>query len=207
MPPPVYGSPAMRAANSAARSPANTRWLWLSTKPGITAAPRGVEPLVGGGRVRGRADPRDPASPTTIAASRRIVAQLRIVGGQLADVRDQERHVIASRSSRATSTRDVPPVADDLPAVGHDVGDVGGGRGEDARPRGSNPAVRGRVQRDRDQVGARARPRCARRRASPGRVAGGGGRGEQLGRGEVAALLGGAAVRPARRPAPPRTGR
>ena len=29
----------MRASNSAARSPANTRWVWESTKPGITARP------------------------------------------------------------------------------------------------------------------------------------------------------------------------
>ena len=29
----------MRAANSSPRSPANTRWVWLSTKPGITHRP------------------------------------------------------------------------------------------------------------------------------------------------------------------------
>ncbi len=39
MPPAAYGVPAMRAANSGARSPAKTRWEWLSTNPGITARP------------------------------------------------------------------------------------------------------------------------------------------------------------------------
>src|SRR5262245_35966731 len=39
MPPAAYGVPAIRAANSWARSPANTRWECESTKPGITARP------------------------------------------------------------------------------------------------------------------------------------------------------------------------
>ena len=39
IPPPVYAAPASRASNSAERSPAKTRWVWLSTKPGITARP------------------------------------------------------------------------------------------------------------------------------------------------------------------------
>ena len=39
MPPAEYGAPAMRATNSSPRSPANTRWVWLSTNPGITHRP------------------------------------------------------------------------------------------------------------------------------------------------------------------------
>ncbi len=39
IPPASYGAPAIRAANSSARSPANTRWVWLSTNPGITHRP------------------------------------------------------------------------------------------------------------------------------------------------------------------------
>ena len=39
MPPAAYGAPAMRAANSPERSPANTRCVWLSTNPGITHRP------------------------------------------------------------------------------------------------------------------------------------------------------------------------
>jgi hypothetical protein len=35
----LIGIPAIRAANSSARSPAKTRWVWLSTKPGITQRP------------------------------------------------------------------------------------------------------------------------------------------------------------------------
>ena len=50
IPPASYGRPDIRAANSSARSPANTRWLWLSTKPGSTQRPDGVDSLVGGRR-------------------------------------------------------------------------------------------------------------------------------------------------------------
>jgi hypothetical protein len=39
MPPAEYGSPRIRAANSRERSPAKTRCAWLSTNPGMTAAP------------------------------------------------------------------------------------------------------------------------------------------------------------------------
>ena len=39
MPPAAYGRPAMRAVNSSARSPAKTRCVWLSTKPGTTQRP------------------------------------------------------------------------------------------------------------------------------------------------------------------------
>ena len=39
MPPAWYGRPAIRAANSADRSPANTRCACESTKPGSTARP------------------------------------------------------------------------------------------------------------------------------------------------------------------------
>src|SRR3954470_1520293 len=67
IPPAAYGAPAMRAANSSPRSPANTRWVWLSTEPGMTqraaeareaAAARRVQALVGGGRP-GALDRRD----------------------------------------------------------------------------------------------------------------------------------------------------
>lgn len=39
MPPAAYGTSAIRAANSSPRSLANTRWVWLSTKPGKTQRP------------------------------------------------------------------------------------------------------------------------------------------------------------------------
>ena len=39
MPPPSYGWPVMRAANSVLRSPAKTRWLCESTKPGMITRP------------------------------------------------------------------------------------------------------------------------------------------------------------------------
>ena len=39
IPPASYGAPAIRAANSSARSPAKIRWVWLSTKPGIAQRP------------------------------------------------------------------------------------------------------------------------------------------------------------------------
>ena len=49
MPPAAYGAPAIRAANSSPRSPANTRCVCESTKPGITHRPVRVDPLVGRG--------------------------------------------------------------------------------------------------------------------------------------------------------------
>ena len=57
----------MRAANSSARSPANTRWVWLSTNPGITQRPRGVEPLV-----PGRAGTLDARDPLAVDHERRV---------------------------------------------------------------------------------------------------------------------------------------
>ena len=36
IPPAVYFSPCILARNSELRSPAKTKWLWLSTNPGIT---------------------------------------------------------------------------------------------------------------------------------------------------------------------------
>ena len=59
MPPASYGVPAMRAANSALRSPAKTRWVWLSTKPGITQRPSTSTRSSHGG-----ADPRPMATTT-----------------------------------------------------------------------------------------------------------------------------------------------
>ena len=65
MPPAAYGAPAIRAANSSARSPANTRWVWLSTKPGITQRPSASirSSACGARRARSRRPgrPRSPA--------------------------------------------------------------------------------------------------------------------------------------------------
>ena len=70
MPPPVYGSPAIRAANSAARSPAKTRWAWLSTKPGMTAPPPASSTRSAAGALAGRRRPRRPGRPRRPAPRR-----------------------------------------------------------------------------------------------------------------------------------------
>ena len=70
MPDAAYGRPAIRAANSSARSPAKTRCVWLSTKPGITQRPAASScssALAPAGSI---AATRSPS--TTIAASRTI---------------------------------------------------------------------------------------------------------------------------------------
>jgi len=61
----------MRLANSAARSPAKTRWVWVSTNPARPPA-RDVDPLVG--RRHGSGRPTHAIAPpsTTTAASRRM---------------------------------------------------------------------------------------------------------------------------------------
>ena len=70
MPPPSYGIPAMRAENSAARSPAKTRWLWLSTNPGTTARPPTSTLRSAAGAARpGPTQATRPPSTTTAAST------------------------------------------------------------------------------------------------------------------------------------------
>ena len=69
MPPPSYGVPDIRAANSADRSPANTRWAWESTNPGITARPaRSRRSSASGARDAGPVHRTRPSSTTTAAS-------------------------------------------------------------------------------------------------------------------------------------------
>ena len=94
MPPAWYGVPAIRAANSALRSPANTRCACESTKPGSTARP--PQSIRGPRRCPpGRAGPGHPAclddqrragdrhaNAPGPASSARVAA---VVGDQFAD--------------------------------------------------------------------------------------------------------------------------
>ena len=84
IPPASYGAPAIRAANSSARSPAKIRCVWLSTKPGITQRPAASYAIVGGGS--GRLDRGDDA---VLDHQRRVadqpelaLAERRVVGDQ-----------------------------------------------------------------------------------------------------------------------------
>src|SRR3954468_20149318 len=77
MPPAAYGAPAMRAANSSPRSPANTRRVWLSTKPGITQRPpasRGAAPAAAA-RSPGPAGARDGDDLAVLAHERSVADQ------------------------------------------------------------------------------------------------------------------------------------
>ena len=72
IPPPSYGSPAIRAVNSSARSPANTRWVWRVDEPRQHARPVGVDPFVGDRP--GRTDGPTASSTITTPARRRCRA-------------------------------------------------------------------------------------------------------------------------------------
>ena len=69
MPPARYGRPAIRAANSALRSPAKTRWACESTKPGSTARPAASSTVAAAGaRDAGPVQATWPPSMTSAAS-------------------------------------------------------------------------------------------------------------------------------------------
>ncbi len=91
MPPAEYGVPVIRAANSSARSPANTRCECESTNPGITARPPRSYAVSAAGALAGRAGPRDAArldDEGGVAQRTRPVGG--VVRGQLADPGQQQ---------------------------------------------------------------------------------------------------------------------
>ena len=194
----------MRAANSSARSPANTRCVWLSTKPGTTQRPAGVDPLVGG-----RAGRRHGHDPSVLDHDRgvanepeRAVAEAGIVGDEQADAVDDERghaaapHGVDGLGERGRDRdRHVLAVADDPAPADHHVA-----RRRAPRPRTPPPRRGGRARR---RPGGRCRGRRRSRSASaptPRRPASGQpserraarrGRGQEVGGGVVAADAGG----------------
>ena len=90
-------APLIRAANSADRSPAKTRWAWLSTNPGITLRFPQSTRCLGGGRLALRPDPRDPIAVDdhrgpVVMTERRPVTLRRVVRHQLADVVVENGH-------------------------------------------------------------------------------------------------------------------
>ena len=221
IPPAAYGWPLIRAANSADRSPANTRCAWLSTKPGITLAPPKSTRVVGGGCVARRPHPRDrgrrrrrrrrprrcpvrcrrPGSGSLVTSSPMPVYRRVSMLHQLRDCRLQFGLATSMLTWRRSATTTL--------AVDHHVGDVG--RPLRRRPRspasrrrrrcGSNPGLRQRSPR---APRPRAVPRpSSRARADRPTVAACSSRR----RADDAALLGGRGARRVRRPAPPRTGR
>ncbi len=197
MPPAAYDSPAIRAANSWARSPAKTRWLWLSTKPGSTARPPASTTSSAAG-----ASAAGPTQATPVAldderrvgrarrAGRRAPRSLGVVGDELADVGDQGRGhsaPIASSSSRPISSSSPLRVHD--PAVGDHLDDVGRRRRERrgvlVRAGAGGPraggvegdqvgplADRDRRRRPRTRASRARSPRRAARRRSSGRAPG-----------------------------------
>ena len=104
IPPAAYGAPAIRAANSSPRSPANTRCVWLSTKPGMTQRPPAS--MRSSACAPGALDRGDAAVLDARARRRgrpeRAFAELGVVGDQQADVVDDQRaHRDAPRASSA----------------------------------------------------------------------------------------------------------
>ena len=106
IPPAAYGAPAIRAANSSARSPANTRWVWLSTNPGITQRAGGVDALVrsGAGRFNRRhelvlAHERGVAHDAERPLAERLLARHK----QPDVVNDERAHDATARTARSSS--------------------------------------------------------------------------------------------------------
>ena len=124
MPPPSYGVPDIRAANSADRSPANTRWAWESTNPGTTARPaRSRRSSASGARDAGPVH-SDPAvvdhdrgvaqqpEPGVLGALERVVE-----GDQLGDPGDQRGGHASSHSGSMASCEQRADVAQPVLAV------------------------------------------------------------------------------------------
>ena len=185
----------MRASNSAVRSPANTRCVWLSTQPGSTARPADVDPVVGGRGADARPDPGDPA---VVERRARVgePAELRVVRGQLTDAgRSGHAHAAARRSRRPaaanvaqTCSCTPSPRRPSPPTTTVATSAAVGRRTQPAR--GSAPGGADVSSRDGDQVGRRADRDPPGLRASPiaaCRVVSGR---DQFGRGEPAALAG-----------------
>ena len=211
----------MRAANSSARSPANTRWVWLSTKPGITHRPAAsIARSAAGGAPRRRprhARRRSPARRREHAAA--PVAERRVVRVEAGDaVDDGGRHValhtsaIERSSAATTSSAPVGAVAHDVLAADDDVAHVGRRRREhDAAARCRSRSCAGEadaVEADRHEVGEAA----GERSSPPSPAEGDGSRSSSPRRATTPTGLGPApsrraAARRARRRAPPRTGR
>ena len=118
---PRTARPAIRAANSSARSPANTRCVWLSTKPGITQRPAASKRS--SAAAPAALDRRDDA---VLDHQRRVadqaesaLAERRVVGDQRPDAVDDQRahHTTAAIDARELGGDvevDVGAVADDL---------------------------------------------------------------------------------------------
>ena len=219
IPPAAYGSPAIRAANSAARSPAKTRWAWQSTKPGMHGAAAEVDALVGGRGVDRAADPGHPAVVDDQRGVRRRPSEPSPCGRVVGDQLDRCRSAACCSSGSSASDRRVqhrgprrragacPPPDDDPAADDHVVRRPRSRRTRPSRRVAPAPGGAHRVEADGDQVGRGADLDPAGVRQAERRVPAGGRGVEQLGGRPVPALLRGEPLVAARPRAPPRTGR
>ena len=177
----------MRAVNSSARSPAKTRWVWLSTKPGMTQRPPASMRSSAAAPAAVTATTR-PSSSTTARHRAPARADRRrgwVVGDEQADAVDHggghalQTSWTADASAARTATPEVLAVADDPTAADHDVADVGRAGGEDHRVdevvgRGAGQPDAAGVDHERGRPGAPAsrrpasgQPSAARRRPWP----------------------------------------
>ena len=95
----------MRAANSSPRSPAKTRWVWLSTKPGITQRPAASMQRSAPAPPPARVTAATRSPSNTIAASRSVPSSGSLVTSRpmLSIASVGLIGASTSRSSRATS--------------------------------------------------------------------------------------------------------
>ena len=98
---PSSGAPVIRAANSADRSPAKIRCVWLSAKPG-TMVPATADRAIGGGGFGGRAEPDDLAvlvdqGSTNVAEGRlgRLAGAVTAVTTKFGDIDDPTDEPVA----------------------------------------------------------------------------------------------------------------
>ena len=155
MPPAAYGAPAIRAANSSPRSPANTRWVCESTKPGITQRPAASIRSSAAAPARSIGDDATVLDDQRGVADEpeRTLAERLVVGDEQADVVDDDRGHREGLAERGLGRRSaVAAVADDPLAADHDVADVGRRRRVDRR--------RGGVLGRRGPRGGRSRARA-----------------------------------------------
>ena len=209
MPPAAYGAPAIRAANSSPRSPAKTRCVWLSTKPGMTQRPPASMRVAPAPPPAATATTR--SSSNTSAASRDGLAELRVVRDEQADVVDHRAS--GSCRERPRAARAATSIDTCAPSRTIQRPPTMTSRRRRRRRRRRPLRARGRCRRGgrgpgRRRRGRRARPaRSARRRASRCGVAVGGRRAQQRGGARGGRARRSPAARRARSRAPPRTGR
>src|SRR5699024_877425 len=166
MPPAEYGRPAIRAANSAVRSPSNTRCVWLSTQPGNAARPPTSTRRSAAGAAAAAPTQAKRVPSSTTAASGSVPTSGSFVVNSPIPVSNvltavhlqhapsstvpQRRHLRCQYRGRGTDTS-MYAVGNHLFARNHDVAYIGSRRRQQHSDR-IHPSRPQRPQLDRDEI-------------------------------------------------------